>query len=340
MMISKMERIMSRRISISLSAFAWPLGVLLLGVTPALARPDYPSRPVKIVVPFLAGGSADIITRLVFNKVSEKWNQPVVIESKPGAGGNIGADAVAKSEPNGYTLLSTAPGPLAINQYLYDKMPFDPAEAFAPVSLIGVLPNVLVVGPSVKSPTLKEWLDEAMRRPDKFSYASQGVGTTGHLTGAMLNEAAGLALRHIPYRGFPPALTDVIRGQVDMMFIDTGNALPRVGKDGLRALGVSTDARVSWLPDVPTFKEIGLPKIISSTWFAVIAPARTSDDVRQKISGEIARAVALPELRSSLDKLGVQLVTSNPKDLQAWIDAERVVWSEIIRGSNIKADQP
>ena len=182
---------------------------------------------------------------------------------------------MAKSDADGYTLLATPPSVLAINQYLYSKMPFDPAEVFAPVSLIGLLPNVLVVGPSVKAATLKEWIDEAKRQPDKFSYASQGVGTTGHLTGAMLNDAAGLALRHIPYRGFPPALTDMIGGQVDMMFIDTGNALPHVGKSGLRALGVSTEARVSSLPDVPTFKEIGLPKVISSTWFAIVAPAKT-----------------------------------------------------------------
>jgi tripartite-type tricarboxylate transporter receptor subunit TctC len=330
---------MRRRISISLFAIAWPLGASLLGITPALSQQDYPSRPVKVVVPFLAGGSVDIQTRLVFRKISERWNQPVIIENKPGAGGNIGADAVAKAEPNGYTLLSTPPSPLVINQYLYDRMPFAPVEAFAPVSLIGVSPIVLVVGPSVKSVNLKKWLDEARGQPNKFSYASQGVGTTGHLTGAMLNDTAGLALRHIPYRGFPPALTDVIGGQVDMMFIDTGNALPRVGKDGLRALGVSADVRVSWLPDVPTFKEIGLPRVISSTWFAVLAPAKTSDDVRQRISGAIAEAVALPELRTNLDKLGLQIVASKPKDLEAWIDAQRAVWSEIIHRSNIKADQ-
>ena len=193
--------------------------------------------------------------------------------------------------------------------------------------------------PSVKAATLKEWIDEAKRQPDKFSYASQGVGTTGHLTGAMLNDAAGLALRHIPYRGFPPALTDMIGGQVDMMFIDTGNALPHVGKSGLRALGVSTEARVSSLPDVPTFKEIGLPKVISSTWFAIVAPAKTRADIRQKISSEIASVMASPDLKSSLDKLGVQIVASKPEELQAWINAEKVVWSEIIRRSNIKVEQ-
>jgi tripartite-type tricarboxylate transporter receptor subunit TctC len=309
------------------------------GLFPASAQQDYPSRQIKVVVPFLAGGAVDVVTRLVFTKVSERWNQTVIIENRAGAGGNIGAEAVAKSEPDGYTLLATPPSVLAINQYLYDKLPFDPAEVFAPVSLIGLLPNVLVVGPSVKAATLKEWIDEAKRQPDKFSYASQGVGTTGHLTGAMLNEAAGLALRHIPYRGFPPALTDVIRGQVDMMFIDTGNALPRVGRDGLRALGVSTNERVFSLPDVPTFKEIGLPKVISLTWFAIVAPAKTRADIRQKISSEIARVMLLPDIKSNLDKLGVQVVGSDPEDLQAWINAEKIVWSEIIRRSNIKADQ-
>ena len=217
--------------------------LLLLAVlaspSPALAQQNYPSRQIKVVVPFLAGGGAvDVVVRLVFKTIPERWNQVIVVENRPGAGGNLGADMVAKSEADGYTLLATPPSVLVINQYLYDKMPFDPAEAFAPISLIGILPNVLVVGPSVKATTLREWIDEAKQQPDKFSDASQGVGTTGHLTGAMLNVAAGLALRHIPYRGFPPALADMISGRIDAMFIDTGNALPRVGKDNLRALGV------------------------------------------------------------------------------------------------------
>ena len=194
------------------------IALLLLAVfaslSPALAQQDYPARQIKVVVPFLAGGAVDVVVRLVFNKISERWNQVIVVENRPGAGGNLGADMVAKSEPDGYTLLATPPSVLVINQYLYDKMPFDPAEAFAPVSLIGLLPNVLVVGPSVKATTLREWIDEAKQQPDKFSYASQGVGTTGHLTGAMLNVAAGLGLRHIPYRGFPPALADMISGRI------------------------------------------------------------------------------------------------------------------------------
>jgi tripartite-type tricarboxylate transporter receptor subunit TctC len=180
------------------------LAVVLAGAaahSPASAQAEYPSRQIKVVVPFLAGGAVDVVTRIVFNKLAERWSQTVVVENRAGAGGNIGAEAVAKAEPDGYTLLATPPSVLAINQYLYDKMPFDPAEAFAPVSLLGLLPNVLVVGPSVKSATLKEWLDEAKRIPDKYSYASQGIGTTGHLTGAMLNDAAGLTPRHIPYRG-------------------------------------------------------------------------------------------------------------------------------------------
>jgi tripartite-type tricarboxylate transporter receptor subunit TctC len=317
--------------------------LLLLAVfaslSPALAQQDYPSRQVKVVVPFLAGGAVDVVVRLVFNKISERWNQVIVVENRPGAGGNLGADIVAKSEPDGYTLLATPPSVLVINPYLYDKMPFDPAEAFAPVSLIGLLPNVLVVGPSVKATTLREWIDEAKQQPDKFSYASQGVGTTGHLTGAMLNVAAGLALRHIPYRGFPPALADMISGRIDAMFIDTGNALPRVGKDNLRALGVSTEERIGALPDVPTFREIGLADVISTTWFAVVAPAKTSPDIRRKISDEIARVTALPDIKSSLDRLGVQIVGGTPEELQRWLGSENARWSQTIRRANIKAEQ-
>src|SRR5215217_577382 len=225
--------------------FLWLFVTIVLGPSVVLpcsasAQDDYPSRQVRVVVPFLAGGGVVVVTRIVFNRLSERWNQTVIVENKAGAGGNIGADVVAKSEPDGYTLLSTPPSVLAINQYLYEKLPFNPEEAFSPVCLLGLLPNVLVVGPSVKAETLTEWVEEARRQPGRFSYASQGLGTTGHLTGEMLNGEAGLALRHIPYRGFPPALTDVITGQVDAMFMDTGNALPRVGKDGLRALAVAT----------------------------------------------------------------------------------------------------
>ncbi len=319
-------------------------GALLLlavsaSLSSAVAQQDYPSRQIKVVVPFLAGGAVDVVARLVLNKMSERWNQVIVVENRPGAGGNLGAEMVAKSAPDGYTLLATPPSVLAINQYLYDKMPFDPAEAFAPVSLIGMLPNVLVVGPSVKAATLREWIDEAKRQPDKFSYASQGIGTTGHLTGVMLNLAAGLALRHIPYRGFPPALADMIGGQVDAMFIDTGNALPRVGKDNLRALGVSTEERISALPDVPTFKEIGFPDVISTTWFAMVAPAKTSPDIRRKISDEIARVMALPDIKTSLDRLGVQIVASTPEELGRWIGSENTRWSQTIRRSNIRAER-
>lgn len=308
-------------------------------VSPAVTQQDYPSRQIKVVVPFLAGGAVDVVVRLVVNKLSEHWNQVIVVENRPGAGGNLGAEIVAKSEPDGYTLLATPPSVLAINQYLYDKMPFNPTDAFAPVSLIGLLPNVLVVGPSVKATMLREWIDEAKRQPDKFSYASQGVGTTGHLTGVMLNVAAGLALWHIPYRGFPPALADVIGGEVDAMFIDTGNALPRVGKDNLRALGVSTEERIGALPDVPTFKEIGIPDVISTTWFAMVAPAKTSRDIRRKISDETARVMALPDIRTSLDRLGVQIVASTPEELQRWIGSENTRWSETIRRANIRAKQ-
>ena len=320
---------------------AWTAGMVLglTALSSASAQQDYPVRQIKVVVPFLAGGAVDVVTRLVFNKLSERWNQTVVVENRPGAGGNIGAEAVAKSEPDGYTLLATPPSVLAINQYLYDRMPFDPNGVFAPVSLLGLLPNVLVVGPSVTAATLQDWIADASRNPDKYSYGSQGIGTTGHLTGAMLNDAAGLALRHIPYRGFPPALTDMIRGQVDMMFIDTGNALPRVGRDGLRGLGVSTAQRIASLPDVPTFGEAGLASVISTTWFAVVAPAKTRSDVRQAISAEIAQVMALPEIKSNLDKLGVEVAAGSPEQLQAWIAAEQARWSEIIRRSRIKADQ-
>jgi tripartite-type tricarboxylate transporter receptor subunit TctC len=314
------------------------LAALALSCAPALAQADYPSRQIKVVVPFLAGGAVDVVTRVVFNKLAERWGQTVVIENRAGAGGNIGGEVVAKAEPDGYTLLATPPSVLAINQYLYDKMPFDPREAFAPVSLIGLLPNVLVVGPSVAAPTLQQWLVDARQSPDRFAYGSQGVGTTGHLTGAMLNDAAGLALRHIPYRGFPPALTDMIRGQVDMMFIDTGNALPRVGKDGLRALGVTAERRLAALPDVPTFSESGLANVISITWFAVVAPIKTPADIRHKLSAGLAQAMSIPDVKSSLDKLGVEMAGSTPEQLEAWIEGERVRWSEVVRRARIKVE--
>jgi len=323
--------------------FLWLFVTIVLGPSVVLpcsasAQDDYPSRQVRVVVPFLAGGAVDVVTRIVFNRLSERWNQTVIVENKAGAGGNIGADVVAKSEPDGYTLLSTPPSVLAINQYLYEKLPFNPEEAFSPVCLLGLLPNVLVVGPSVKAETLTEWVEEARRQPGRFSYASQGLGTTGHLTGEMLNGEAGLALRHIPYRGFPPALTDVITGQVDAMFMDTGNALPRVGKDGLRALAVATQGRVRSLPDVPTFEESGLPAVLSSTWFSVVAPGKTSPRIREKISHEIHEVLRSSEVRTRLEALGVEFVASSPKHLESWITSEKRLWSAVIRRSKIKAN--
>lgn len=303
------------------------------------ARAAYPERPIHIVVPFLAGGSADLVARLIGERLAPRLGQQVIIENKAGAGGVLGADHVARAAPDGHTLLLTPPGPLTTNAVLVKSIPYDAEKAFAPVSLVVTLPNVLVAGQQHKGWAVKEMISQAKAdHPSKITYGSQGVGTTGHLTGVLLGQQADLQLTHIAYKGFPPALTDVMAGRVDMMFVDTVNALPRIRDKSLVPVAVASSERFSLLPDVPTFVEAGYPGVISDTWFAVVAPAGTPLPVRERLSEEISTILKMPDVAQRLKHLGVQPVGNRPVELDTHIRKEFARWREVITKAGMAAE--
>ena len=293
-----------------------------IGLPTAHAQASFPERPVHIVVPFLAGGSVDTVARLIGDKLGPRLGQQVVVENKAGAGGVVGADFVARARPDGHTLLLTPPGPLTTNAVLLKSMPYDARKAFDPVSLVAALPNVLLVGEKRGEWTAQKIIAEAKANPEKLTYGSQGIGTTGHLTGVLFDQQTGARLTHVAYKGFPPVLVDVIAGRVDMMFVDTANALPRVRNHSLIALAVASKSRVSSLPDVPTFTELGYPGVVSDTWFALMAPAGTPQAIRQRLRDEVAAILKDPEVLDRLRELGVEPVGDQPDELAEHIRKE------------------
>ena len=308
--------------------------VLALAV-PAHAQ-EFPSRPVKIVAPFAAGGSADLIPRIVGERLSAMWGQPVIVENRPGAGGNIAAEYVYRAEPDGYTLLSSPPSTLIINQYLYANLAYDQSH-WVPVSVMVAVPNVLLVNPKVAAKSVQELIAYARANPDKLNYASQGSGTTSHLTGEMFKTVAGVHIAHIPYKGSAPALTDLLAGQVEMMFDNLGVSLQHVKSGRLRALAVGSERRVASLPDVPAMSEV-LPGFESVTWFGVVAPPKAPMPIAEKISAAIAEALRSPNARKRLADLSAEPIGNTPAQMAAFMrkDAER--WREVIRSAGVKAD--
>jgi len=308
--------------------------VLALAV-PAHAQ-EFPSRPVKIVAPFAAGGSADLIPRIVGERLSAMWGQPVIVENRPGAGGNIAAEYVYRAEPDGYTLLSSPPSTLIINQYLYANLAYDQSH-WVPVSVMVAVPNVLLVNPKVAAKSVQELIAYARANPDKLNYASQGNGTTSHLTGEMFKTVAGVRIAHIPYKGSAPALTDLLAGQVEMMFDNLGVSLQHVKSGRLRALAVGSERRVASLPDVPAMSEV-LPGFESVTWFGVVAPPKAPMPIAEKISAAIAEALRSPDARKRLADLSAEPIGNTPAQMAAFMrkDAER--WREVIRSAGVKAD--
>jgi tripartite-type tricarboxylate transporter receptor subunit TctC len=301
----------------------------------AIAQQDYPTRPVKVVVPFLAGGIADVLARLAAEKLHAKFGVPFIVENRAGASGNIGAQAVARAEPDGYTLLVTPPPPLAINQSLFPDLRFDPS-AFVPVTVIAAAPNVLVVRPDAPA-TVKELIAFAKANPDKLSYASTGSGGTPHLTAEMFKRVTGVQIVHVPYKGMPPALTDLLGGRVDMMFANLSDALPHINSGRLHALGMATPARFPGLPDVPTVSET-LPGFISETWFAMVAPPGTPAAIVARLSSAVAEAIRLPETARTIRELSVVPVGSSPAEATAFLRLEANRWHDIIVSAAIKPD--
>jgi tripartite-type tricarboxylate transporter receptor subunit TctC len=310
--------------------------VAMLAAVPSARAQDYPSRPVKIIVPFPAGGTADVMPRVIGEWLSRKWGQPVVVENRTGAAGNIGAEAVAKAEPDGYTLLSAPPPPLVINQNLYPKLGFDPTE-FVPIVIMGRVPNALVVNPKLPFNSVADVIAYAKANPGKLTSATQGNGTTSHLTSEMFQMMADVKFQHVPYRGSAPALTDLVAGSVDLMFDNLGVSLPLVKGAQLKLLGVATPKRMASLPDVPTIAET-LPGFESAAWFAIVAPPKTPQAVVDKINADVNEALRQGDIVARLAQLSAEPIGGTPQATAAYMREEIERWHKVIKAANVKLD--
>jgi tripartite-type tricarboxylate transporter receptor subunit TctC len=320
--------------------------VLLTAVITAIAAPftfaqgaaNYPTKPVRLVVPFPAGGTTDILARAVAQTLSEAWGQQVIVDNRPGAGGNIGSDLVAKSKPDGYTLLMGTVGTHAINPSLYKNMPYDHVKDFAPVILVAGVPNVLVVNLSLPVHSVPELIAYAKANPGKLNFASSGNGTSIHLSGELFKAMTGVEMTHVPYKGSAPALTDLIGGQVQLMFDNLPSSLPFIKAGKLRALAVTSGARAAALPDLPTLAESGLPGFEASSWFGVLAPAGTPRDIVAKLNGAIAGWLASPEAKEKLLAQGAIAAGGAPDDFARHIGAETSKWAKVVKASGAHID--
>lgn len=311
------------------------LGALLAGS--AFAQ-GYPAKPIRIVVPFAPGGATDLIARVVGQKIGDSMGQQVTIENRLGASGMIGADHVAKSPPDGYTLLMASTAEIAINPSLYPKMTYDPAKDLAPVTLAGVTPLILVVNPGSPAGSVAELVAHAKAKSGSLSYASAGNGSVQHLSGELLKMLTSIDMVHVPYKGAAPALSDLLGNQVGLFFSGMPPAMPHVKSGKLRALAVTTSKRSPAAPDVPTMAEAGVAGFDISNWFGVFAPAGTPDDVLNKLNAEIVKALALPDVKERLSSQGAETVGNTRGEFTAFIRAEMVKYEKLIRMSGAKPE--
>jgi tripartite-type tricarboxylate transporter receptor subunit TctC len=307
---------------------------LMLLATPCLAQATYPNKQVRLVVPFPAGGSADILCRIAGERLSAAWNQPVIIDNRAGAGGNVGAEIAYRADSDGYTLLCSPPGPLAINHNLYRTLPYDWTK-FAPVTVLALVPNVITARIDLPANSVQELIAYAKANPGKVTFASQGNGSTSHLSAQMLAAMAGIEMVHVPYKGEGPALIDLTASRVDI-FIGSISAALRFEKAGqLRFLGLASRTRSAVAPDVPTTAESGLPDLVSSAWYALVAPPGTPDAIVQKINADTAAALKLPDVRSRFLELGAEPQGDTAAATAAFIKAEEARWRSVIRSANV-----
>jgi tripartite-type tricarboxylate transporter receptor subunit TctC len=314
------------------------VGVLLTGFASHGEAQAYPDRPIRLIAPFPAGGLVDVLARALGEELGRSLGQPIIIENKPGAGGNIGADAVAKAPPDGYTLLMTSPGIQSINQFLYKSMPFDPETAFAPISLLADMPMLVVVHPKTSLRTLGDLLAFARTNPNKLSFGSAGIGTTGHLGQALLTNVADIKFTHVPYRGAAPAVTDLIAGQIDGVVDNPPTVMPHIKAGTITPLAIAATTRLSVLPDIPTSVEAGLPTWQASSWFGLVAPAGTPPQIVKRLHSEVVAAARRPSLQRFTRESGVTMVSNSPEEFARVIQDERKKWGTIVKSANIQAN--
>jgi tripartite-type tricarboxylate transporter receptor subunit TctC len=312
--------------------------LLAAGAAFAADSPTFPSKPVRFVVPFPAGGPLDIAARAIGQELAQQWKQPVIIDNRAGAGGNIGADFVAKAAPDGYTIVMGAVSTHAINVSLYRKLPYDPVNDFAPVTLVTTVPNILVVHPSLPARTVRELVTLAKSRPGQLHFASGSTGSAGHLAGELFKSMAGVDLVHVPYKGAAPAVVDLLGGHVELMFDNLASALPNVRAQRLRALAVTTRHRSALLPELVTLDEVGLKGFDIGTWFGVLAPAATPREIIQTLNAGMLRALASANTRERFTLLGAVPAGGTPEQFAALIKSEIGKYEKIVRASGASAD--
>jgi tripartite-type tricarboxylate transporter receptor subunit TctC len=302
------------------------------------AAQQYPSKPIRFVIPYPPGGPLDAVARLTAQKVSETVKQPVIVDNKPGAGGNIGADIVAKSPADGYTILMGAVATHAINPTLYASIPYDPVRDFAPVTQLASTPNILIVNPSIPASNVREFIAYAKANPGKLNFGSGSTGSAGHLAGELFKSMAGIEMTHVPYKGAAPAMQDLVGGQIQLMFDNLASALGQVRAGKVKGLAVTTAKRTPLAPDLPTIAESGLPGFDISTWFGIFVPAGTPREVVDRLHAEFTRALAAPDVREKILNLGAEPVGNRPEEFAAYIKREAEKYARVIKASGAKAD--
>ena len=295
----------------------------------------YPDRPVRIVASVSAGGGVDTVSRIVAEGLHQKWGQPVLVEDRGGAGGNIGAEAVYTAEPDGYTLLASQPAPITVNKVLFTKLKFDP-EKFEPVILMSAFPNVLLVRQAFPAKTAREFLAYAKAHPGQLNYASQGIGNTSHLTAELFSTKAGVKMVHVPYKGTGPALNDIAAGHVDLIFMELSAAMRLASSGKARILATCTDKRIAALPDIPTLEEIGVPGMESGSWNAISAPPKTPKAIVDKINAAINEVLKSPAVQEHFNKLQLGPVGGSPEKMAAFVKQETARWSAVMRAAGVK----
>lgn len=308
-----------------------------LATTQSPAQDAWPRRPIRLILPFPPGGGTDILGRIIAEKLGADLGQPVVVENRGGAGGNVGAEAAAKSAPDGYTIVLVAPS-LAISPSLYSKLNYDPLRDFAPVSLVATVPNVMVIPSSIAANTLTEFIALAKSKPGAMNFGSGGSGTSNHLAGELFNIVAGVKLVHVPYKGVNLAMNDALAGQVQLVVIGIPAAAPQIKTGRLRALAVVAPQRAPALPEVPTAAEAGLPEFDVTTWYGVLAPAGTPRPIVGRLNAELVRIMHAPDLKDRLAAMATDPVTSTPEEFAGFLRREIAKWGEVVRRAGLKAD--